>query len=80
MIERSIGHQPERLLERTPVVVLTGPRQVGKTTLARESAREVDETGVLKLWNRGGFPESFPSGEGIKALNLQGMMEMVSEL
>ncbi len=38
MIERSITHKLERLLERTPSVVLTGPRQVGKTTLARQIA------------------------------------------
>ncbi len=39
MIERSISGKIERLLERTPAVVLTGARQVGKTTLAREIAR-----------------------------------------
>ena len=39
MIERSISDKIERLLERTPAVILTGARQVGKTTLAREIAR-----------------------------------------
>ena len=39
MIERSISSKIEKLLERTPAVVLTGARQVGKTTLAREIAR-----------------------------------------
>ena len=39
MIERSISGKIERLLERTPAVILTGARQVGKTTLAREIAR-----------------------------------------
>ena len=42
MIERYTGRRLERLLERTPAVVLTGPRQVGKTTLAREVARKRD--------------------------------------
>ena len=42
MIERSISRELERLLERTPAVVLTGPRQVGKTTLAREVTRKRD--------------------------------------
>ena len=42
MIERSISRELERLLERNPAVVLTGPRQVGKTTLAREVARKRD--------------------------------------
>ena len=40
MIKRYTGRRLERLLERTPAVVLTGPRQVGKTTLAREVARK----------------------------------------
>ena len=40
MIERSISRELEVLLERAPAVVLTGPRQVGKTTLAREVARK----------------------------------------
>lgn len=42
MIERSISRKLERLIERTPAVVLTGPRQVGKTTLALDIARKRD--------------------------------------
>ena len=51
MIERSIGRDLERLLERTPAVVLTGPRQVGKTTLAREVARRRRDAVYLDLEN-----------------------------
>ena len=36
MIERRLKPALDRLLERNPAVVLIGPRQVGKTTLARE--------------------------------------------
>ncbi len=42
MLERSIKATLNRLLDRNPAVVLIGPRQVGKTTLAREVARERD--------------------------------------
>lgn len=38
MIERRIGPQVRVLLEQSPAVVLSGPRQVGKTTLALEIA------------------------------------------
>lgn len=40
MIPRESKLQVERLLARAPAVVLTGPRQVGKTTLALEIAGE----------------------------------------
>ena len=38
MIERELGIALDRSLDGNPAVVLTGPRQVGKTTLAREVA------------------------------------------
>lgn len=40
MIERRIAPEAALLLEESPAVVLTGPRQVGKTTLALEMADE----------------------------------------
>jgi predicted AAA+ superfamily ATPase len=40
MIERRIAAEAALLLEESPAVVLTGPRQVGKTTLALEMADE----------------------------------------
>ncbi|HSS43367.1 MAG TPA: ATP-binding protein [Solirubrobacterales bacterium] len=42
MFERRIAPQVGDLLEESPAVVLTGPRQVGKTTLALEVARTVE--------------------------------------
>ena len=42
MIDRRIKPTLRRLLDRNPAVVLIGPRQVGKTTLAREVAAERD--------------------------------------
>ena len=40
MIDRQIKPTLNRLLDANPAVVLIGPRQVGKTTLAREVARD----------------------------------------
>lgn len=40
MIQRRIASETAALLEHSPAVVLTGPRQVGKTTLALEIAGE----------------------------------------
>ena len=42
MIERRLKPALHRLLDRNPAVVLIGPRQVGKTTLAGDVARERD--------------------------------------
>ena len=40
MIKRQIQSALDNALDRAPAVVLTGPRQVGKTTLALETGRE----------------------------------------
>lgn len=40
MIPRNLKQQVERLLDKNPAVVLMGPRQVGKTTLAWEIAQQ----------------------------------------
>ena len=42
MIDRDLKQTLNRLLDRNPAVVLTGPRQVGKTTLAQDVARARD--------------------------------------
>ena len=42
MFTRTIKPTLNRLLDRNPAVVLSGPRQAGETTLARELARERD--------------------------------------
>lgn len=42
MIDRKLKAKLERSLDRSPAVMLMGPRQVGKTTLAFEIARERD--------------------------------------
>ena len=44
MIPRQAKTVVQRMLDRAPAVVLTGTRQVGKTTLALEIARERDAT------------------------------------
>ena len=44
MIRRRIAPELESLLQQAPAVVLTGPRQVGKTTLALEIAAGRDAT------------------------------------
>ena len=40
MIKRRLQPTVQRLLDSNPAVALIGPRQVGKTTLAREVARD----------------------------------------
>ena len=42
MIKRYLGKRLGRLLDRNPAVALMGPRQVGKTTLARDIANDRD--------------------------------------
>ena len=40
MLERWIAEKLEKAIKRIPAVALLGPRQVGKTTLAREIAKK----------------------------------------
>ena len=40
MLERWIAEKLEKAIKRVPAVALLGPRQVGKTTLAREIAKK----------------------------------------
>ena len=64
MLARTIKPKLNRLLDRSPAVVLIGPRQAGKTTLARELARERDAVYVdlerpsdlAKISDRAGHP------------------------
>ena len=49
MIERNHKHRIGRSLEEAPAVVLLGPRQIGKTTLAREIASESPGSVYLDL-------------------------------
>lgn len=42
LIDRRLKPTLRRLVDRYPAVVLIGPRQVGKTTLAQEVAAERD--------------------------------------
>lgn len=44
MVERRINDELKSLLERFPAVVLLGPRQVGKTTLAKAHSKSEDGT------------------------------------
>jgi predicted AAA+ superfamily ATPase len=49
MIARSASDEVRRLLDRFPVVALLGPRQVGKTTLARTLERSIGAEGARYL-------------------------------
>ncbi len=42
MIQRNLKTHLDQLLDKNPAVVLMGPRQVGKTTLAAKIAQERD--------------------------------------
>ena len=49
MVERRCKQRILQNLQETPAVVLLGPRQIGKTTLAREIAAETPESVYLDL-------------------------------
>ena len=49
MFNRELQHFVDQALRRSPAVVLLGPRQVGKTTLAREIAQAHDGTVFMDL-------------------------------
>ena len=49
MFERRRKHRILQYLQETPAVVLLGPRQIGKTTLAREIAAELPDSVYLDL-------------------------------
>ena len=49
MFERRCKQRILQYLRETPVVVLLGPRQIGKTTLAREIAAETPDSVYLDL-------------------------------
>ena len=51
MFERRCRQRILQHLQETPAVVLLGPRQVGKTTLAREIAAETPDSVYLDLEN-----------------------------
>ena len=51
MIERHIKHRVLGSLDEAPAVALLGPRQVGKTTLARDIAGAVPDSLYLDLEN-----------------------------
>jgi predicted AAA+ superfamily ATPase len=69
MISRSARSTLERLMQGFPVVALTGPRQAGKTTLARAFAPdrpyvslENPDTREFALLDPRGFLAQFPNG------------------
>ena len=74
MLQRLLGKRLEKAVKRFPAVALLGPRQVGKTTLAREIVRERNSIyldlespeDLLKLRD----PVSFLSGNSEKLVVL----------
>ena len=51
LIPRAIEPQVRQRLETQAAVVLLGPRQVGKTTLARRIADERGEGAIYSIWS-----------------------------
>jgi protein-tyrosine kinase len=70
MIERRALTRIKNLLERFPAVVLVGPRQVGKTTLARDSATA--NAGLSK--SNAAWHPFHPTVEELRAVRTQLLM------
>lgn len=94
MIDRRLIIQIKDRLSHVPAVVLLGPRQVGKTTLARAIAQDRDalyldlERQEDLTFSEGVVPrakfavyagnERYPLGRGIEAIGLREMCQEVS--
>ena len=61
MIDREIAPRLRRLFDQYPIVTVTGPRQSGKTTLARETFPNLPYVNLEALDTRE-FAESDPRG------------------
>lgn len=43
MLQRNLQHRIEKLLDHFPATAILGPRQIGKTTLAKSIMKSIDK-------------------------------------